>query len=100
MSVLMGLDQHRVQITAEWIDTETNLEAPRGQWQLREHAFVDGFRIDHLDVRQVRLRLRPAAPARRFCSSMAIPGGHHSPSGRSRHRGRWLPRRVPGPAGL
>ena len=23
MSIVMGLDQHRAQITAEWIDTET-----------------------------------------------------------------------------
>ena len=30
MSILMGLDQHRSQITAEWLDTETG-EVSRGR---------------------------------------------------------------------
>jgi hypothetical protein len=29
MTILMGLDQHRAQITAEWIDTETGEIARR-----------------------------------------------------------------------
>ena len=30
MTIVMGLDQHRAQITAEWIDTDTGEIAGRG----------------------------------------------------------------------
>ena len=35
MTIVMGLDQHRAQITVEWIDTAT------GEWMRRTPAVLD-----------------------------------------------------------
>ena len=42
MSIVMGLDQHRAQITGEWIDTETG-EVRRGRVAPADRAGVLGF---------------------------------------------------------
>ena len=42
MSIVMGLDQHRAQITADWIDTETG-EVRRGRVAPADRAGVRGF---------------------------------------------------------
>ena len=42
MSIVMGLDQHRAQITGEWIDTETG-EVRRGRVAPADRAGVRGF---------------------------------------------------------
>lgn len=42
MSILMGLDQHRAQITAEWIDTETG-EVSRSRGAPADRASVRRF---------------------------------------------------------
>jgi transposase len=39
MSIVMGLDQHRAQITAEWIDTSTG-EVSRGRVTPADRAGV------------------------------------------------------------
>jgi hypothetical protein len=42
MAILMGLDQHRAQITAEWIDTETG-EVSRSRVAPADRASVRRF---------------------------------------------------------
>ena len=42
MSIVMGLDQHRAQITAEWLDTETG-EVKRARIMPADRAGVRGF---------------------------------------------------------
>ena len=42
MAIVMGLDQHRAQITAEWIDTETG-EVSRSRISPAHRAGVRGF---------------------------------------------------------
>ena len=53
MSIVMGLDQHRAQITAEWIETETG-EVRRGRVAPADRAavrrFVERFRGQRLEV--------------------------------------------------
>jgi transposase len=53
MSIVMGLDQHRAQITAEWIDTSTG-EVSRGRVTPADRAgvrrFVERFAGEELEV--------------------------------------------------
>ena len=53
MTILMGLDQHRAQITAEWMDTSTG-EISRGRVRPADRAgvrrFVERFRGQDLEV--------------------------------------------------
>src|ERR1022692_2525295 len=53
MTILMGLDQHRAQITAEWMDTSTG-EVSRGRVRPADRAgvrrFVERFRGQQLEV--------------------------------------------------
>ena len=53
MSIVMGLDQHRAQITGEWIDTETG-EVRRGRVAPADRAgvrrFLERFRGQELEV--------------------------------------------------
>lgn len=53
MSIVMGLDQHRAQITGEWIDTETG-EVSRGRVAPADRAgvrrFLERFRGEQLEV--------------------------------------------------
>ena len=53
MTILMGLDQHRAQITAEWMDTSTG-EISRGRVRPADRAgvrrFVERFRGQELEV--------------------------------------------------
>ena len=53
MTILMGLDQHRAQITAEWMDTSTG-EISRGRVRPADRAgvrrFLDRFRGQQLEV--------------------------------------------------
>jgi transposase len=53
MSIVMGLDQHRVQITAEWIDTSTG-EVSRGRVAPADRAgvrrFLERFTGEQLEV--------------------------------------------------
>jgi transposase len=53
MSIVMGLDQHRAQITAEWIDTSTG-EVRRARVAPADRAgvrrFLSGFRGQRLEV--------------------------------------------------
>jgi transposase len=53
MTIVMGLDQHRAQITAEWIDTETG-EVSRGRVAPADRAgvrrFLARFRGQELEV--------------------------------------------------
>ena len=53
MSIVMGLDQHRAQITAEWIDTETG-EVSRARVAPADRAgvrrFLSRFRGQELEV--------------------------------------------------
>ena len=53
MSIVMGLDQHRAQITADWLDTETG-EVKRGRVAPADRAgvrrFLERFRGEELDV--------------------------------------------------
>lgn len=53
MTILMGLDQHRAQITAEWMDTSTG-EISRGRVRPADRAgvrrFVERFRGEELEV--------------------------------------------------
>jgi hypothetical protein len=53
MTIVMGLDQHRAQITAEWIDTETG-EISRGRvappHRESVRRFLARFRGQHLEV--------------------------------------------------
>ena len=53
MSIVMGLDQHRAQITADWLDTETG-EVRRGRVAPADRVgvrrFLERFRGQELDV--------------------------------------------------
>src|SRR4029434_4757694 len=53
MAIVMGLDQHRAQITAEWIDTETG-EVSRSRISPAHRAgvrrFAERFRGQELEV--------------------------------------------------
>ena len=53
MTILMGFDQHRAQITAEWVDTSTG-EISRGRVTPADRAgvrrFVERFRDQELEV--------------------------------------------------
>ena len=53
MSIVMGLDQHRAQITADWLDTETG-EVKRARISPADRAgmraFVERFRGQRLEV--------------------------------------------------
>ena len=53
MTIVMGLDQHRAQITAEWIDTETG-EVMRSRVTPAHRAgvrrFCERFRGQELEV--------------------------------------------------
>ena len=53
MTILMGLDQHRAQITAEWMDTSTG-EISRGRVRPADRAgvrrFAERFRGQQLEV--------------------------------------------------
>ena len=53
MTIVMGLDQHRAQITAEWVDTSTG-ELSRSRIAPAHRAgvrrFVDRFRSRELEV--------------------------------------------------
>src|ERR1017187_3413887 len=53
VTILMGFDQHRAQITAEWVDTSTG-EISRGQVRPADRAgvrrFLDRFRGQQLEV--------------------------------------------------
>ena len=42
MSIVMGLDQHRAQITADWLDTDTG-EVKRGRVASADRAGVRRF---------------------------------------------------------
>ena len=52
-TIVMGLDQHRAQITAEWLDTETG-EASRARLAPADRAavrrFLGRFRRERLEV--------------------------------------------------
>ena len=53
MAIVMGLDQHRAQITAEWIDTDTG-EVSRSRISPAHRAgvrkFAERFRGQELEV--------------------------------------------------
>ena len=53
MSIVMGLDQHRAQVTADWLDTETG-EVKRGRVSPADRAgvrrFLERFRGQRLEV--------------------------------------------------
>ena len=53
MSIVMGLDQHRAQITAEWIDTDDRrgaARAGRAGGSRRRAAVLEPFRGQELEV--------------------------------------------------
>ena len=56
MSIVMGLDQHRAQITAEWIDTETG-EISRGRVAPADRGGVRRF-LERFAARSWRWRSR------------------------------------------
>jgi hypothetical protein len=53
LTIVMALDQHRAQITASWVDTETS-EVRRGRVAPADRAgvrrFLERFRAEDLDV--------------------------------------------------
>ncbi len=55
MSIVMGLDQHRAQITAEWIDTETG-EVSRGRIVPADRQGVRRF-LARLEGRELEVAL-------------------------------------------
>jgi transposase len=55
MSIAMGLDQHRAQITAEWIDTETG-EVSRGRIAPADRQGVRRF-LDRFQGRELKVAL-------------------------------------------
>jgi hypothetical protein len=82
MSIVMGLDQHRAQITAEWLDTVTG-EVSRGRIVPADRSGVRKFlaRFEGLELGVAleattgwRFRCRGAAPGRRHCASRGARG--------------------------
>ena len=55
MAIVMGLDQHRAQITAEWIDTETG-EISRGRVTPADRAGVRRF-LERFGGRELEVAL-------------------------------------------
>ena len=55
MSIVMGLDQHRAQITADWLDTETG-EVRRGRVAPADRAGVRRF-LERFDGQQLEVAL-------------------------------------------
>ena len=47
VSIVMGLDQHRAQITAEWLDTETGEAEIKRRWErsgeVGRHGAHEGY---------------------------------------------------------
>jgi hypothetical protein len=72
MAIVMGLDQHRAQITAEWIDTDTG-ELGRGRISLALRGdvrrFFKRFAGQQLEVALERRRVGASSP--RNCARSA-----------------------------
>ena len=76
MTIVMGLDQHRAQVTADWLDTETG-ELKRGRIAPADRTgvarFLSRFGGQELDVAS-RSRPPPAGASLSRSSTGSVPG--------------------------
>lgn len=72
MSIVMGLDQHRAQITAEWLDTETG-EVSRARVMPADRAGVKGF-LAGFDGQQLEAALEATTGWRFVVEELAAVG--------------------------
>jgi len=85
MSIVMGLDQHRAQIIAEWLDTGARASLTRS---VRARLFVNQMRRGRLLAR--------SCPHVRVDGPYRPSGRNASPSGITHHPSCRRPRTCPG----
>ena len=75
MTIVMGLDQHRAQITADWVDTSTG-EVSRARVAPADRAWqhrVPRASSDHADPRPAAARAGGGRCIRRVASDLGCP---------------------------
>ena len=88
MTIVMGLDQHRAQITAEWIDTATGESAARGSRRRTARACGGSWAASAAGSSRSRWRRRRAGGSwSRSCSAVGARAHLAEPAETSARRG-------------